>query len=46
MLIVFLQKNFQFLAERTRVKLSELPGEPGSDYMNGNYIDGLIAGKF
>jgi len=31
--------------EKTRVKLSEIPGEAGSDYTNGNFIDGLITGE-
>ena len=25
--------------DHSRVKLSELPNRPGSDYINGNYID-------
>lgn len=31
--------------EITRVKLSEIEGEDGSDYINANWINGLIPGK-
>ena len=32
--------NLKFSVDYTRVPLSEYPGVPGSDYINGNYIKG------
>jgi protein tyrosine phosphatase len=37
-----LSNNF-ILADRTRVKLCEMPDVCGSDYINANYIDVLIS---
>ena len=31
--------DFDFLDDKTRVQLPEIPGVPGSDYINANYID-------